>query len=99
MTPNAYIFEGPKVPYRGFTCRAKDKDDGSGNAIVEVLFEKNVVRSFEWPTYKVWNILAHFNEIVDSEIAKNADGYRLAAWTGFPNVVIEPAPPADGAPS
>ena len=40
-------------------------------------------RRFLFPAYKIWNIAAHFGDIVTSEIDGNMAGYDLAGWTGF----------------
>ena len=77
-------YEGPNEPDRGFTVRATYlKGDYAQNALIEVLREGNLVREFMFPAYKIWNIAAHFSEIVDSELAGDDHGYQQAAWTGF----------------
>jgi hypothetical protein len=73
-----------KEPDRGYTCRANYlKPPHDSNALVEVFKDGQPVRSFLFPAYKIWNIAAHFGDIVDSEIAKDAHGYELAAWNGI----------------
>lgn len=86
MGSDNIIFEGPKIPDRGYVCRATDKKDGSGNATIEIIKDGGTVRTFDFPAYKVWNIAAHFSDIVDSEIAGNTNGHQLAAWNGLPQV-------------
>lgn len=75
-------FEGPNNPDRGYTCRAWYLE-GKPDALVEILKAGEVVRSFLFPAYKIYNIQAHFSDIVDSELANNDLGYRQAAWTGI----------------
>jgi hypothetical protein len=76
-------FEGPKTPDRGYTCRVSYLKSPKGSALIEILKENKPIRSFLFPAYKIYNIQAHFSEIVDSEIENNIDGYKAAAWNGF----------------
>lgn len=77
-------FEGPITPYRGHKIRASNlKPPRQADAFVELLRDGEVVRSFYWPAYKVYNLQAHFKEIVDSELAGTDAGYRQAAWNGI----------------
>lgn len=65
----AVAFEGPKEPDRGYTVRASYlKEPHAGKALIEVLKDRQVVRHFLFPAYKIWNIAAHFKDIVDGEI-------------------------------
>lgn len=77
------IFEGPKDTDRGYTIRASETEPVSQDYLVEIMKEREIVRSFLFPAYKVYNLLAHFSDIVDSEIEKNSHGYNLAASNGF----------------
>lgn len=83
-------FEGPKSgPYKGFTCRASYlKKPNNGDAMIQVFKDGDEWRRFLFPAYKIWNIAAHFNDIVDGEIEGHARGYEMAAWTGFPCTVF-----------
>lgn len=68
---------------RGFKAKATFlKAPHAGDAVIEIFRDGEVVRRFLFPAYKVWNIAAHFSDIVDGELAENDSGYRLAAWTG-----------------
>lgn len=77
-------FEGPNTPDRGYTMRVSYlKPPANADALVEVMKNGEKVREFLFPAYKIYNLQAHFSEIVDSEIEKNDNGYRQAAWTGI----------------
>ena len=77
-------FEGPNTPDRGYTMRVSYlKPPANADALVEVMKDGDKVREFLFPAYKIYNLQAHFGEIVDSEIEKNDNGYRQAAWTGI----------------
>lgn len=74
-------------PYRGFTVKAFYlQAPNDGDALVEIHKDGKPYRRFLFPAYKIWNIAAHFTDIVDGEINGNYSGYDLAGWTGF-NVI------------
>jgi hypothetical protein len=82
-------FEGPKTPDRGYTVRASYlKKPHSGDALIEIFKDGILIRNFLFPSYKVWNIAAHFQDIVDGEIENSVKGYEMAAWDGISNAVI-----------
>jgi hypothetical protein len=73
---------------RGFTATAwylEDTEDSKGDALIEIRKSEELVREFIFPAYKIWNIAAHFNDIVDGELSKGNEmyGYRKAASTGL----------------
>ena len=71
-------------PDRGFTVKAFYLcEPNNGDALIEVYREGEPYRRFLFPAYKIWNIAAHFSDIVDGEIAGDFSGYDLAGWTGF----------------
>jgi hypothetical protein len=68
---------------RGFRVRAwwPGKKDNSGDALVEIRKKGRFYRKFKWPAYKIFNIAAHFQDIVDGELEKTNDklsGYKIA---------------------
>jgi hypothetical protein len=71
---------------RDYGARAwylKDTSESKGDALIEITFGGEIIRKFIFPAYKIWNIQAHFADIVDGEIEKNDSGYRMAASTGI----------------
>ena len=76
------VFEGPKESYKGFTVKAWYLKD-SADALVEIYKGDVMTREFLFPAYKIWNISAHFEDIVDGELENSDKGYRMAAWTGI----------------
>ena len=91
VTIKSLAFEGPKSgPDRGFAVKAYYLTEPSGDALVEITRDGAPYRRFLWPAYKVWNIAAHFGDIVDGEIEGNCSGYEMAGWTGFSVVRMEP---------
>ena len=75
-------------PDRGYTARASylEKPD-SGNALIEIFKDGKPLRQFLFPAYKIWNISAHFPDIVDGEIAESSRGYEMAAWDGIQGIL------------
>lgn len=85
-----------KEPDRGYTCKASYlKDPPNRDALIQVFKDGALLREFIFPAYKVWNIAAHWKDIVDGEVAKNAEGYEMAASTGIhtPSVSLEALSP------
>lgn len=77
-------FDGPNEPYKGFTIKASYlKAPNAGDALCELKKDGVSVRKFLWPAYKVWNIAAHFEHIVDGELENSASGYAIGGSTGL----------------
>ena len=84
MEIDKIAFEGPTEPDRGYTMKVSYlKEPDNGDALVEIFKDSSPVRQFRFPAYKINNLQAHFGDIVNSEIAKNMDGYEEAAWNGI----------------
>lgn len=73
-------FEGPKTPDRGYTIRASYlKKPHDADALIEVMKDGQPLRRFLFPAYKIYNLQAHFRDIVDGEIENSARGYEMAS--------------------
>jgi len=70
-------------PDRGFVFKAWELIDTTSDALIEVEHQNKIVRSFTFPAYKVWNIPAHSNDIIQSELNKDIEGYMQAGSTGL----------------
>ena len=56
-------------PYRGFSVRASYlKKPNDGDALIEIFRRGSVWRSYRYPAYRIYNIAAHFMEMVDAQI-------------------------------
>lgn len=77
---------------RGFNIRAwylVNTEESKGDALVEVSRDNKIVRQFIFPAYKVYNLAAHFHDIIDGELSKDKErGYRIASSTGLEGGVI-----------
>lgn len=63
---------------RGFNVKAWYLNDDSGDAFVKITKNGKLHRTFKWPAYKIFNISAHFGDIVDGELKGNLSGYNIA---------------------
>ena len=76
---------------RGFNVKAwhlKNTEDSKGDALVEITKEGKIIKSFIYPSYKIYNIAAHFKDIIDSEIENNNIGYQIAGSNGLGGCVM-----------
>jgi len=81
MKKEKLIFE---QEYNGYSVKAWYlKKPNAGDALVNIFQGKTKLREFTFPAYKIYNIAAHFPDIVESEIAGDIKGYEEAASTGF----------------
>lgn len=76
-------FEGPKVPYLGHTLKASYLSEPKGQALIEIFNEGVLVKRFLFPDYKIYNIAAHFNDIVDGLVNASDSGIAMAASDGL----------------
>ena len=90
-------FENLDKPDRGYAVRATyTKPPHNGDALIEIFRHGEVLRRFLFPAYKIYNIAAHFTDIVDGELENNPSGYRMAAWDGISGAVfIDPGGSGD----
>lgn len=54
--------------YKKFKIEAYYTDDKDGNAEVIIYHDEKKYQSTMYPSYKVYNLAAHFEDIVDQEI-------------------------------
>jgi hypothetical protein len=69
-------FDSSEAPYKGFSIKATYLEAPKGDAFIEIFRGGEAHRSFLYPAYKIWNLAAHFEDIVDG-------GYRAASWNGI----------------
>lgn len=81
MKVDTIAFEGPKNPYKGHTVKASYLKTPKGQSLVEIFKDSLLVRRFLFPSYKIWNIAAHFEDIVNGELEK-------AAWDGISGATV-----------
>ena len=75
-----------EIEDRGFKVQAwylEDTADSKGDALIVIERDGKPLREFLYPAYKIYNIAAHFGDIVDGELANHDGGYRAASWNGI----------------
>lgn len=71
------------VEDRGYKLVVSYLEEPNGTALCVLSLNGEVTKKFHYPSYKIWNLYAHFTDIVDSEIARNIDGYKIAGSDGL----------------
>lgn len=57
------------TPYRGYAVSASYlRAPHDQNALINIFKDGSIHRSFEYPAYRIYNIAAHFSEMVDNEL-------------------------------
>ena len=73
-------FEGK---LRGYYLRATYLEEPKGEAVIEIFKDDIIVREFLFPAYKIWNIAAHADDIIDGLEQKSDSGLYIAGSTGY----------------
>lgn len=88
-TADKVAFDSSEAPDRGYSVKATYlKPPHNGDVLIEVFRENKMLRRFLFPAYKIWNIAAHFRDIVDGELENNPSGYQMASWDGISGAVF-----------
>ena len=76
--------------HRGYRFVATYLTEPKGEALIEITKDGQSVKPpFLWPAYKIWNIAAHADDIVDGLERDSSDGLYVAGSTGFDGNVYE----------
>lgn len=95
LTIHKVVFEIREAD-RGFTAKAFYLEEpNKGDALVEIYRDGEPYRRFLFPAYKIWNIAAHFSDIVTGQLEDSMSGFDMAGWAGFHVVPIREARDAD----
>lgn len=72
-----------KGNHRGYVFTATYLLEPEGEALIEIEKDGQLVKEFLFPAYKIFNIAAHVNDIVDG-LENNSDvGLRIAGSNGL----------------
>lgn len=83
-------YDTSEQPDRGYHVRASYlKAPNNGDALIEIFKDGQLLRHFLFPAYKIYNIVAHFSDIVDGELENSGSGYSMAASTGIHTPHVE----------
>ena len=77
--------------HEGYHFRATHLHEPKGEALVEIEKDGDMVKSFLWPSYKIWNIAAHADDIVAGLEEDSDDGLYAAGSTGLGGNVYSPS--------
>uniref|UniRef100_A0A6M3J6V1 Uncharacterized protein n=1 Tax=viral metagenome TaxID=1070528 RepID=A0A6M3J6V1_9ZZZZ len=79
--------------HRGYRFVATYLSQPKGDALVEIFKDGTCIKDTLWPAYKIWNIAAHADDIVNDLEA----GLQEAGATGFGgNVYVPPSGQGEG---
>ena len=73
-------FEGEK---RGYYFKATYLEEPKGEALIEISKDGKIVREFLFPAYKIYNISAHADDIIDGLEKESNEGLLIAGSTGL----------------
>lgn len=73
-------FEGDK---RGYHFKATYLKEPKGEALIEISKDEKIVREFLFPAYKIWNISAHADDIIDGLEKESDEGLLVAGSNGL----------------
>ena len=69
--------------HRGYRFVATYLSEPRGKALIEIFEDDTLVRSMLWPDYKIWNIAAHAEDIVEGLEGDNNSGFQIAGSDGL----------------
>jgi len=72
-----------KKPLKGYMIKAWYLKEPKEDALVVISKAGNIVREFLFPSYKIWNIPAHENDIIDGLERDSDEGLYIAGSTGL----------------
>lgn len=67
--------------YKGFNIKAYWGDES--DARIEIIKDNKIYKEFTYPSYKIFNLQAHFEDIVDGELQNSDVGYKIAGSDGL----------------
>ena len=69
------------VQHKGFKAAGYWGAGADGRVVVSK--DGETIKEFEYPAYKIFNIAAHWHDIIDGELEDHGDSWLLAGWSGF----------------
>jgi hypothetical protein len=77
---DSIAFEGDT---RGYHFKATYLTEPKGESLIEISKDGKIVRKFLFPSYKIWNISAHADDIIDGLEKENDSGLFIAGSNGL----------------
>ena len=78
-----------KVEYKGFVAEGYWGAGADGRVVVTR--DGQLFKEFAYPAYKIFNIAAHWQDIVEGELQNSDEGYHAAGWDGLGGYVMPKA--------
>jgi hypothetical protein len=75
-----------RVEHKGFIADGFWGEGADGRVVVTKDGQK--IFEFTYPAYKIFNIAAHWTDIIDGELAGTGEGWLKAGWAGFDAFVL-----------
>ena len=72
--------------YKGFKIKAFWGDES--DARIEITKNETKYKTFFYPAYKIFNLQAHFEDIIDGELKNSVDGYKITGSDGLGGSVM-----------
>ena len=72
--------------YKGFKIKAFWGDEP--DAYIEITKEGKEYRIFSYPGYKIFNLAAHFEDIIEGELKNSDIGYKIAGSDGLGGTIM-----------
>lgn len=71
------------VDYKGYYGKAWYLEEPKPDAVCEISKDGEIIQTLTCPAYKVFNVAAHFSDIVESLIVKDELGHDYAMSDGL----------------
>ena len=68
---------------KNYNFKATWLNEPKGESLIEIIKDDVIVKEFLFPSYKVFNIIAHAQDIIDGLEEKNDNGIYIAGSTGL----------------
>jgi hypothetical protein len=88
ITIDKVAFEGVT---RGYNFKATYLIEPKGMALIEITKDDKMIKEFLFPAYKLWNIAAHANDIVDGLERESDSGLFIAGSNGLGGNAYNPS--------
>ncbi len=75
-----------KVEHKGYMAEGFWGDGPDGRVVVTR--DGEFLKEFTYPAYKIFNIAAHWQDIIEGELQGSDIGYRIAGSDGLGGVVM-----------
>jgi len=72
-----------KAPHRGYSFQAFYLTKPKGEALIQIFKGEKKVKEFLFPAYKIWNIPAHQDDIIDGLEEDSESGLLIAGSDGL----------------